>query len=140
MKGAVIEQQYNGNKILPGAKVRWGSKITLIVGEGTGDEQMLVPQLIGMTYGEAKMQLEAIGVLPIPVPYPSGTVLRDTAAAFVIKQNPPVMNELHQLQYISSGQVMDLFISVTNDNPFDTAGGSTITKKPVRTKAPGQPE
>ncbi|MEP6674518.1 MAG: PASTA domain-containing protein [Ferruginibacter sp.] len=135
MKGAVIEQQYNGSKILPGAKVRWGSKITLVVGEGTGNEKMPIPELVGMTYGEAKSELESMGILPIPVPYPPGTALRDTNAAYVIKQGQEPFNELHQPQYIQSGQVMDLFISSSNENPFDTTNkpnpGSTITKKPV---------
>ena len=134
MKGAVIEQQYNGSQIQPGAKVRWGSKITLIVGEGVGDVPILIPDLVNMTYGEAKSQLETMGILPIPVPYPSGTVLTDTNSAVVWKQGQEPYNELHQPQYIKSGQVMDLYISNSGANPFDTSDATPVSHKPVPLK------
>jgi beta-lactam-binding protein with PASTA domain len=125
-KGSVIEQQYNGSSILPGAKVRWGSKITLVIASGTGDEKIPVPDLIGMRLDEARAQLEAIGVLPIPVPYGPIT---DTAGSFVVKQNPPSIDENHAQQYIQSGQVMDLWFSAVNENPFDSTGD---LKKPEK--------
>ncbi|MEJ7588211.1 MAG: PASTA domain-containing protein [Ferruginibacter sp.] len=48
MKGSILEQQYNGNKIMAGAKVRWGSKIGLIIAGGLNEQQMMVPNLIGL--------------------------------------------------------------------------------------------
>lgn len=34
MKGSILEQRYKGARILPGTKVRWGSKISLIIAGG----------------------------------------------------------------------------------------------------------
>ena len=50
MKGSVLEQRYNGIKISEKTKIQWGSRITLVIGAGTENEQMPVPTLIGMTY------------------------------------------------------------------------------------------
>lgn len=130
-RGAVIKALYNGSPILPGAKVRWGSRITLVIAAGVADEENPVPDLIGMHYGDAKAMLESMGILPIPVPYEK-EALTDTAAAYVVKQNPPAVDENHIPQKIKSGQVMDLFIRSVNENPFDTANAP---KKPLKPKS-----
>jgi beta-lactam-binding protein with PASTA domain len=107
MKGSIIEQQYNGARIGPGTKVRWGSSITLIVGGGL-DENIMVPDLIGLTYTEAKAQLDSIGILVSPAP---DMDVRDTLHAFIYKQNPPHKDEEKNTMYIRSGMVMDLWLS-----------------------------
>lgn len=108
MKGSVIEQQYRGVRITAGTKVQWGSRITLIVGSGLQDEEMPVPELLGLTFEEAKMQLDSVGITLIPVPDLS---VRDTLSAFIYKQNPPRYNDEHQMNYIRPGMVMDLWLS-----------------------------
>jgi beta-lactam-binding protein with PASTA domain len=107
MVGSVIEQQYNGVRIPPGAKVRWGSSITLIIGGGL-DENVPVPDLIGLTYAEAKVQLDSLGILVSPAP---DVDVRDTLNAFIYKQNPPQIDEDKNRTYIRSGMVMDLWLS-----------------------------
>ncbi len=129
-KGAVLDQQFNGISIAPGAKVRWGSRITLIVGSGLGEE-MLVPDVVGLSYGQAKAQLEQLGIIVVPVPW---GVISDTASAFVVKQNPPHMNDEHRLMYIQPGQFMDLNISATADNPFDSSKKEIPTLKKGKEK------
>ena len=56
--GSVIEQQYNGVPIKAKAKIQWGSRVTLVIGAGLGNEQVPVPSLVGMTYAEAKAYLD----------------------------------------------------------------------------------
>ncbi len=109
MAGAIIEQQYRGTKIPEKAKLPWGSKITLVVGAGLEDKQIMVPDVIGMTYGEAKTYLEENGIF-LGLPITEGAI-SDTNAAYVWKQNPPRYNEEKIPNYIHSGQVMDLFIA-----------------------------
>jgi eukaryotic-like serine/threonine-protein kinase len=109
MRGSIIEQQYNGNKITEKTKVPWGSKITLIVGAGLEDRQMMVPSLIGLTYVEAKKVLAENG-LTLAATVSDGA-LKDSANAYVYDQNPKRFNDEQQPNYISSGQVMDLFIA-----------------------------
>ncbi|MFT3678741.1 MAG: PASTA domain-containing protein [Ferruginibacter sp.] len=108
MKGSVIEQQYRGQRIMPGDKVQWGSRISLVISRGLEETNLLVPDFLGMTYGEAKAQLDSMGILVTPVPTAD---VRDTLAAFIYKQNPPHFDENKRLMYIKAGMVMDLFLS-----------------------------
>ncbi len=117
MKGYVLEQQYNGAKIAAGAKIQWGSRITLVIGAGLDGDRRIVPDVVGMTYAEAKSQLEAAGIIVSPV-VQSG--VRDTANAYIIEQRPTRFNEEKVPNYIQPGQVMDLFLSPTNDIPRDS--------------------
>jgi len=108
--GSVLEQQYNGVRIPEKAKVQWGSSITLVIGSGLGGVQMTVPSLFGMTFKEAKAYLQESGLsLGAVLPKPN---VRDTANAFVYKQNPERFDEEKKPRYIKSGQIMDVWISV----------------------------
>ncbi len=108
MQGSVLEQQNNGSRIPEKTKIQWGSSITLIIGGGLDDRKMLVPSLLGMTYSEAKIYLQenGIGIGALIV-----DEVKDSANAFVIKQNPERFDEDHYPRYIQSGQVMDLWLS-----------------------------
>lgn len=111
MKGYVLEQQYNGSKIAPGTKIKWGSKITLIIGDGINESEQIVPEVTGQTFAEARAFLEAAGIIVAPVP---DADVRDTGRAYVYRQNPPRFNEEKAPNYIRPGMVMDLFLSVNN--------------------------
>ena len=114
MKGSILEQQYNGNRISAGTKVPWGSKINLVVGSGLQDIQMEVPDLIGLTYTEAKAMLDAKGItLAAAVPMSNVT---DTANAFVYKQNPAITDEDNNKLHIQPGQTMDIWLSTDKPN------------------------
>ncbi|MEO5890644.1 MAG: PASTA domain-containing protein [Ferruginibacter sp.] len=109
MKGSVLEQKYNGNKISPGAKVRWGSKISLVIAGGLNEQQMMVPDLIGLTFAQAKSQLESMGINVAGII--GEGIIKDTAAAFIYKQNPQPFDDEKKPIYIRPGQLMDLYIS-----------------------------
>ena len=108
--GSVLEQQYKGVRIPEKAKLQWGSRITLVIGSGLGGQQMMVPSLLGMTFREAKAYLQQSG-LNLGAVLPRANV-RDTANAFVYKQNPERFDEEKKPRYIQSGQIMDVWISV----------------------------
>jgi len=109
MKGSILEQQYKGAKILAGAKIKWGSKITLVIAGGLNEQQMMVPDLIGLTFAQAKTQLELIGVNIAGII--ADGVIKDTSAAFIYKQNPERFDDEKRPKYIRPGQLMDLYIS-----------------------------
>lgn len=112
MKGSVLEQQYDGGRITSGTKIPWGARITLIIGGGLQVEQMLVPDLVGMTFAEAKALLETKGITLASVI--AMTTVRDTAAAYVYKQNPERFDiDKTTPLYIRPGQTMDLWLSPT---------------------------
>lgn len=120
MQGSILEQQYNGTRIPEKTMIRWGSRITLIVAAGLDDKQMMVPDLVGLTYSQAKAYLDENKIsLGATLVYP-GSVIKDTAAAFVYKQNPERFNELKQPNYIRSGQLMDLYIAAEMINLKDS--------------------
>lgn len=112
MKGSVLEQQYNGSRVTAGTKVPWGAKITLIIGGGLEVQQMLVPSLIGLTFAEARAILETKGITLASVI--AMTTVRDTAAAYVYKQNPDRFDiDGTTPLYIRPGQTMDIWLSPT---------------------------
>lgn len=112
-KNAVKQQIFNGRDIAPGDKLRMGSRVDFVLGSGVGDEEFNVPDLVGLTYSEAMGVLNAkqIGLGALVVM----DAVRDTAAAFVVKQNPEVITEIEDQRYINrirSGQMIDLYISI----------------------------
>ena len=125
MKGTVLEQDFDGAKVAPGTKLLWGSSINLVIGGGLANEQIPVPQLYGLTLGDAKAQLEAKGITLAAI-LTSGPV-SDTLKAFVYKQNPGPANEEGGTNYIKPGQTMDVWISSTPPAPDSTNASTTPT-------------
>ena len=117
MKGTVIEQYFKGSRITPGTKLPWGSRITLVIGGGLDEENMIVPDLFGMTYGEAKTQLDTLGILVNPVM--DGNI-KDTINAYIYKQSPAHFDEENRLQFIRSGMVMDVWLQTEKPSPADS--------------------
>jgi beta-lactam-binding protein with PASTA domain len=107
--GSILEQLYNGEQIKPGTKLPMGSSISLVIGGGVQKREFTVPDLVGLTFDVAKLQLEANGLLLGAVVV--NGVLRDSSSAFVIQQSPPRRDEEGRPIRIRSGQLMDLWIS-----------------------------
>ncbi len=122
--GSVLEQLYNGNIITTGTKIPMGSRISLVIGGGVKQMEMLVPDLLGMTFGEAKIFLESNELL-LGAVIVEGAV-GDSSNAFVIKQSPPRRDEEGRPIRIRGGQLMDLWISM-DKSKMDT----TQKQKPV---------
>ncbi|MGN6196853.1 MAG: PASTA domain-containing protein [Ginsengibacter sp.] len=110
MKGSVLEQHYNGKKIAPGAQVRWGSSIDLVVGGGLEAQKIPVPDLTGMTVAEARDLLKQQGIILAAI-LTSGDIT-DTASAYIYKQNPDVFSYGTTPAYIQPGQTMDIWIQL----------------------------
>lgn len=108
-KNSVLEQLYNGVPIQPGAKVRQGSVISLVIGNGLGGSAIGVPNLFGMTYSQAKALLDSNGIMLASV-IPDADVT-DQANAFIYKQNPNRFDEEGNLRIIRPGQVLDIWLS-----------------------------
>ncbi|MBY0478935.1 MAG: PASTA domain-containing protein [Chitinophagaceae bacterium] len=108
--GSVLEQLYNGNNIVPGSKIPMGSSISLVLGGGIKQKEMMVPDLLGMTFAEAKVFLESNELL-LGAVIVDGNV-GDSSNAFVIKQSPARRDEEGRPIRIRGGQLMDLYISM----------------------------
>ena len=117
-KNAVLEQRYNGQPIQPGTSIRKGSVISLVLGDGIGNREFNVPDLMGMTFCEARERLEGNGIILGAVIVDEGVT--DTCSAYIFRQNPERFDEERRPLRIRSGQTMDLWLQ--SDRPKrDTA-------------------
>lgn len=107
----VLQQLLNGKQVKAGRDIPEGSNITLVLSSGTGNTENPAPDLVGLTYLEAKETLSAsnLGIGTVIID-PSVT---DTANAFVIRQSPMRKNSLNELNMVRAGETMDLWLSAT---------------------------
>jgi beta-lactam-binding protein with PASTA domain len=108
-KNAILEQLYKGSAIKAGTKIKVGSTIALVLGSGLSEEEMKIPDLIGMTYEEAKAMLDAQGLSGLVIANPN---VRDTANAFVYRQSPMPRTADGAKQRIRSGQMIDIWVGL----------------------------
>jgi beta-lactam-binding protein with PASTA domain len=109
-KNTVLEAIFRGKKIDPGTKIKMGSTIDLVLGLGVSNEFIAVPELVGMTFSEAKALLDAHGlILGAAVPKPDVT---DQEGAFIYQQRPAPKTEDGKRLSIRPGQMIDVFLQV----------------------------
>lgn len=106
-EGEVLKQTYNGQSIEPGTYLEKGSTINILVSLGPSNEQIIIPNLVGMSLSEAKSLLRTQGL-------DIGSVVYDENSSFkegtVIKQKPenPRADTTYKI-YI--GEIIDLWVS-----------------------------
>jgi beta-lactam-binding protein with PASTA domain len=125
--GSVLEQSFKGQTIKPGSKIPMGSAISLVIGGGVQSNEIAMPDLVGLTFADAKVLLETNGLL-LGAVVVEGSVT-DSLSAFVIKQNPPRRDEEGRPIRIRGGQLMDVWISTAAPSK-----DSTSKQKPVESK------
>lgn len=121
-KNSVLEQLYNGQPIAPGTKLKMGSKISLVLGSGIGNEYVAVPDLIGKTYEEAIAILDADGLV-------KGAVIlnpdvKDTSAAFIYWQRPAPRSEDGKRLSMRPGQTIDMRVQLQKPVTTDSSHNS----------------
>ena len=121
-KNAILEQLYNGITIAPGTKIKKGSIVSLIMGDGVGKREFAVPVITGLTYAQAKQLLEENGIV-IGAIVPKLDVT-DTLGAFIYKQNPERFDDQKRIQHIRSGQTMDVWLQT--DKPVKDSTESPL--------------
>lgn len=113
-KNSVLSQWYAGTEIKPGTKVPIGSSIAFVVGSGIGDLEMDVPDLVGLTYAEAQSLLGNLNI-SIGLPILLDNTIKDTAKAYVSRQEPPLFTEpipgQKIINKIHPGQVVDVWLT-----------------------------
>jgi eukaryotic-like serine/threonine-protein kinase len=109
-KNTVLDVTYRGNPIAVGTKIKMGSKIDLVLGSGISDEFIPVPDLVGRTFEEARVLLEAQGII-LGAVVPKADVT-DQGSAFVYQQRPAPKTEDGKRLSIRAGQMVDLFLQV----------------------------
>ncbi len=107
-KNSILDQLYNGQSIKPGTKIPMGSTISLVLGSGLSNVNMPVPDLFGMSYGDAMAVLDSMHIGHVPV---VDAGVGDTMNSFVYRQNPERMNEDQKVNRIRPGQLIDIWLS-----------------------------
>jgi beta-lactam-binding protein with PASTA domain len=126
----VLQQLLNGKTVKPGRDIPEGSNITLVLSSGTGNTENPAPDLVGLTFLEAKETLSASNLgLGTVIIDPS---VSDTSNAFVIKQTPPRRNALNELNMVRAGESIDIWLSATR--PTKDSGATPAA--PVATEQP----
>ena len=98
------------------------SSIDLVLGNGLGNQQLAVPDIVGLTVSQAREYISgdniSIGVIIAESP------VSDTANAYIIKQNPEPKTTLPEGEIVNNrirpGQMMDVWISMTPPPSKDT--------------------
>jgi len=107
-RNAVLEQRLNGQVISPGTKIKKGSLITLVLGDGIGDHPVPVPMLVGLNYQAAKALLDSAGIgFGAIVLDPT---VQDTLSAWIYRQSPTPVDEDSQPVSIRPGQLIDIWL------------------------------
>ena len=112
-RNAVKDQLFNGRTIEPGTKIPMSSAIDFVLGNGLGETQLAVPDLVGLTVSQAREYLSGDNV-GVGVIITTGAVT-DTANAYIVKQNPAPTTQLPSGETVHNrirpGQLMDIWIS-----------------------------
>jgi eukaryotic-like serine/threonine-protein kinase len=117
-KNTVLEISINGNVVKPGDKVKVGSKIDLVIARGKGEEEISVPQLIGLQVADARVLLEQYGLnLGSVVKNPD---VMDIDNSYIYRQEP-----MRGAGRIRAGQLIDVWVQ---------------TEKPTADSTQTQPE
>jgi beta-lactam-binding protein with PASTA domain len=103
-KNAVLGQRYRGSEISAGKEIPKGSVIDLVLGDGLGNTRVPVPELIGLTKGEALFVLKGSSLNIGTVFYDK--ITRDSSNAKVYKQSP----EASDSATINQGEAVDLYL------------------------------
>jgi beta-lactam-binding protein with PASTA domain len=85
-----------------------------VLGSGVGSAEMNVPNLTGMSLGEARSYLQTMNI-NVGAIIPSS--LAGNSDAFVYKTNPPQFSQTTPGQRVTNkirpGQLLDLYVTVT---------------------------
>jgi eukaryotic-like serine/threonine-protein kinase len=103
-KNVVLEQLFENQKLDAGAKVPKGSTIDLVLGDGLGQGDVSLPDLIGMTLEDARNLLASSSLGIGSVVYQGS--LKDSSSAVVVRQNPAYAEGV----MVGTGQPIDLFL------------------------------
>jgi eukaryotic-like serine/threonine-protein kinase len=117
-RNSVLEQIYEGNSIAAGTKLRQGTAISLVLGNGVGRYEFAVPVIIGYTLAQAKALLGSNGISIGSVVADPGVT--DTLNAYIYWQNPSRYDEDRKVLHIRSGQMMDVRVSAQKPNADST--------------------
>ncbi|MEP7277784.1 MAG: PASTA domain-containing protein [Bacteroidota bacterium] len=123
-KNSIKKQLYMGHEIVFGTRVPTGAKIDLVISNGIADVDLSVPDLIGITYADAKVLMEGNNLEFGPVvPDPD---VKDTLNAYIYWQRPARITEDHRVNRIHPGELIDVRLSAARPVRADSSAKTTV--------------
>jgi beta-lactam-binding protein with PASTA domain len=127
----VIDQEYNGRKIMEHDSIQKGSVIDLILGKGLSNQRTSIPDLIGLKLNPSKNKILGSSLNLGTFVYDNTIRSKaDSLNAFVYKQNP----EFNPNATLQLGSAMYLWLTVDSAKMHVTPGiidSDTIPPPPV---------
>lgn len=103
-KNAVLSQLYKGHSITAGTEIYKGSAIDLVLGDGLGNAEVPVPNLVTLSKGEALFVLKGSSLNIGTITFDDG--VKNEENAKVYKQNPEADGNATMKQ----GEAVDIFL------------------------------
>lgn len=120
-KNTVLEALYKGKSLNVGDKIKMGTAVDLVLGSGIGNEAIPVPDLVGLTYDEARALLDANGI--VMGAHVFNPDVRDSVNAFVYRQRPASKTSDGKTLTMRAGQMIDVWLQI--EKPVrDSTGGT----------------
>lgn len=91
-RDVVLEAYFGGQLIRAGEVLPTGSRISLVLGDGQGGEEVELPNLMGLTIDEAKFSLKYAGLTIGLISYDGP--ITDSANAVIVMQDPLVADSV----------------------------------------------
>lgn len=103
-KDAVLSFIVKGVTMSPGTQVPKGTVVDLVLGDGLGNTEVTIPQLVGLSLDEALFVLQGSQLVPGQTLFDAG--VKDTSKAVIYKQvpDPADTTVIHQ------GESIDLYL------------------------------
>ena len=95
-RDVVLEVSFGGSSIKPGDVIPKGSKIDLLLGDGSGNEDVEIPTLLGFTKDEAAFSLRGSNLKLGTITYEGN--ITDTANAVITAQSPALSDTLSKVK------------------------------------------
>lgn len=111
-KGLVLYVKSMGKNVMPGDRLPKGSYLTLVVGQGGEDDNIIIPDLSGQTLDEAVEKLEILGLRKGNVFYDDSD--KDKTGYIIYKQIP------EKAEKSVFGQKVNLWLTTDSDKVVNT--------------------
>ena len=112
----VLDIKSNGVSVAPGEKVPVGTKVQLVIGFGRGEEQVEVPNILGLTVQEARSLLLSHR-LTIGATYYDEPELKDQEQ-FIYNQSPK------EGEQIVEGEAISIYLSIDKEKSTRNTSGT----------------
>lgn len=140
-ENVIMEQHYLGKKIQPNTYIPKGSKIDLVVGDGLGEKDFKMPDLVLMPLDEAEQLLKGYELLLGNITYvynsnkALGTVIRQNPSVFIGKKKDGVKKgsagDVRGRTTVRAGELVDLWV-VGNPAPKAKKEGEEEEEDPLK--------